>query len=131
MEFCGTHLLVEFCDCRNAALLDDVEQIEELIRKGLKVANFTLVELFSHKFFPIGVTSVAIISESHVSIHTYPETGHASIDIFHCSDGSAQLLLLMEFLKLHFKPAQSLYAEAVRGRKLQITENQPIYLEAG
>jgi S-adenosylmethionine decarboxylase proenzyme len=130
MEFCGTHLLVEFCDCRNAALLDDVEQIEQVMRKGLKVANFTLVQLFSHKFFPIGVTSVAIVSESHVSIHTYPETGHVSIDIFHCSDGSAPLLLLMEFMKLHFKPTQSLYAEAVRGKKLQITTNQPVYLEA-
>jgi S-adenosylmethionine decarboxylase proenzyme len=130
MEFCGTHLLVEFCDCRNTELLDDVDQIEQVMRKGLKVAEFTLVELFSHKFFPIGVTSVAIVSESHVSIHTYPETGHASIDIFHCSDGSLPLLKMMEYLKLQFKPSHSLYAEAVRGRRLEITTHQPIYLEA-
>jgi S-adenosylmethionine decarboxylase proenzyme len=130
MEFCGTHFLVEFCDCRNTEILDNVEQIEQVLRQGLKVAEFTLVELFSHKFVPIGVTSVAIVSESHVSIHTYPETGHASIDIFHCSDCSLPLLKLMEYLKLHFKPTQSLYAEAVRGRRLKITENQPICLEA-
>jgi S-adenosylmethionine/arginine decarboxylase-like enzyme len=119
MEFCGTHLLVEFCDCRNTELLDDVEQIEQVMRKGLKVAEFTLVELFSHKFVPIGVTSVAIVSESHVSIH-----------IFHCSDGSLPLLKMMEYLKLHFKPSHSLYAEAVRGRRLEITTHQPILLEA-
>lgn len=124
MEFCGTHLLVEFCGCRNQALLDDVQQIEEVLRKGLDVANFTLVRLFSHKFHPIGVTSVAIVSESHVSIHTYPETNHASIDIYHCSDGSLPLLHLMEYLKLHFEPTESLYAEAVRGRALHV-ESRP------
>jgi S-adenosylmethionine decarboxylase proenzyme len=130
MDFCGTHFLVEFCDCRNLELLDDIEQIEEVMRKGLKVANFTLVELFSHKFDPIGVTSVAIVSESHVSIHTYPETGHAAIDIFHCSDGSLPLIKLMEYFKLHFKPSQSLYAEAIRGKGLEVVAHHPICLEA-
>jgi S-adenosylmethionine decarboxylase proenzyme len=126
MEFCGTHLLVEFSACRNSELLDDVQQIEEVLRQGLEVANFTLVKLFSHKFYPIGVTSVAIVSESHVSIHTYPETGHVSIDIYHCSDGSLPLLRLMEHLKLHFQPAESLYAEAVRGRALRVSTPYPV-----
>jgi len=121
MEFCGTHLLVEFSDCRNTELLDDLNKIEELMREGLKVANFTLVQLFSHKFYPIGVTSVAIVSESHVSIHTYPETGHVSIDIFHCSDGSLQLLRLMDYLKHHFEPSLFSYAEAIRGRNLKVS----------
>lgn len=125
MEFCGTHLLIEFCACRNTKLLDDVQQIEEVLRKGLEIAKFTLVQLFSHKFYPIGVTSVAIVSESHVSIHTYPETGHVSIDIYHCSDGSQPLLHLMEYLKLHFEPTESLYAEAVRGRALQVSTPPP------
>lgn len=130
MQFCGTHLLVEFCECRNAELLDSVEQIEQVMRQGLKVADFTLVELFSHKFHPIGVTSVAIVSESHVSIHTYPETGHASIDIFHCSDGSEPLMAMMDYLKSHFQPEYFLYAEAVRGRDLQIAASRPVCLEA-
>lgn len=129
MEFCGTHLLVEFCACRNTELLDNVQQIEEVLRKGLEVANFTLVQLFSHKFHPIGVTSVAIVSESHVSIHTYPETGHASIDIYHCSDGSLPLLHLMEYLKLHFEPSELLHAEAVRGRALSVTAPYPRVVE--
>jgi S-adenosylmethionine decarboxylase len=128
MEFCGTHLLVEFSACCNTELLDDVQQIEDVLRKGLEVANFTLVKLFSHKFYPIGVTSVAIVSESHVSIHTYPETGHASIDIYHCSDGSLPLLHLMEYLKQHFDPCESRYAEVVRGRALRISVSHPAYI---
>lgn len=125
MEFCGMHLLVEFCACRNTKLLDDVQQIEEVLQKGLEVAKFTLVQLFSHKFYPIGVTSVAIISESHVSIHTYPETGHASIDIYHCSNDSLPLLHLMEYLKLYFEPSDFVYVEAVRGRTLNVSTPYP------
>jgi S-adenosylmethionine decarboxylase len=123
MEFCGSHLVVEFCECRNAELLDDVQQIEQVLQEGLKAVGFTLVTLSSHKFTPIGVTSFAIISESHVAIHTYPETGHASIDIFHCSNEAFPLFQLMDFLQYYFKPCQCLHVELRRGRRLKVVEN--------
>jgi len=48
--------------------------------------NSTLIALHSHKFSPQGVTAIALLSESHISIHTWPETGVAVCDIFTCGD---------------------------------------------
>ena len=60
--------------------------------------GFHVVYTFSHQYDPIGVTIVSIISEFHFAIHSYPETNHASIDIFHCSDESQPLAELLNFL---------------------------------
>ena len=50
------------------------------------LAQSTLLDLVSHKFEPQGVTAVAMLSESHISIHTWPEKGEAAVDIFTCGD---------------------------------------------
>ena len=67
-------------------LLDDKEFIRMLLYRATKECKSTLLNLAAHKFDPQGVTSIAMLAESHISIHTWPEKGMAVCDIFTCGN---------------------------------------------
>ncbi len=67
-------------------LLDDEAFIKEAMTQAADASGATLLDMVSHKFEPQGVTAVALLSESHLSIHTWPEHGYAAIDAFTCGD---------------------------------------------
>ena len=76
-------LLIDFFDC-NVFTLNDIEAIKKITRKIVKEINSIIVEETWHCFSPVGITYVAVIAKSHVSIHTWPEKKAAAIDIFSC-----------------------------------------------
>jgi S-adenosylmethionine decarboxylase len=80
----GIHLIV---DLHGAERLDDIEHIEATLRRCVAAARATLLHLHLHHFQPNGVSGVAVLAESHISIHTWPEAGYAALDVFMC--GSA------------------------------------------
>lgn len=125
MQTSGIHLLAELGGC-SSNLLDDEQQLKELLARGLKQCGLHELNSVSHKFNPIGVTVISIINESHVAIHTYPEAGHASIDIFHCSTNSQSLFDLLDYLKkaLRAKTVQAI--EIVRGDRLKVVASDSI-----
>jgi len=67
-------------------LLDDEQYIRDVIYHASVKCQSTLLALNSHKFDPQGVTCVAMLAESHISIHTWPELGMAVCDVFTCGD---------------------------------------------
>jgi len=69
-------------------LLDDKEFIRMLLCKATKKCKSTLLNLAAHKFDPQGVTGIAMLAESHISIHTWPEKGMAVCDIFTCGSNA-------------------------------------------
>ena len=79
------HILFTLKDC-NQWSLDDELTIKSVVKNAADVAEFTLLTLNSHKFEPQGVTCVARLAESHISIHTWPELGMAVCDVFTCGD---------------------------------------------
>jgi S-adenosylmethionine decarboxylase len=81
----GTHCLLELYDCP-AHILNDLDLIEESLRCAAQVACSTLLSLTSKAFQPQGVTALALLAESHISIHTWPETGYAAVDVFTCGE---------------------------------------------
>lgn len=83
--FTGRHVLAELYDASHT-VLDDPSTLRETLREALTHAGATVCEIHAHQFTPQGVTVLAMLSESHASIHTYPETGSAFVDIFTCGD---------------------------------------------
>lgn len=83
MNALGTQLLLELRAC-NPELLDDLPYIRDVMVSSAQQAGATIVGKAFHKFSPWGVTGVVAISESHFSIHTWPEFQYAAVDIFTC-----------------------------------------------
>ena len=81
------HILFTLKGCPSE-LLDDLEFIRKLMYRTSKECNSTLLNLSAYKFDPQGVTSIAMLSESHISIHTWPEKNMAVCDVFTCGDES-------------------------------------------
>ncbi len=89
MDTRSRHLLVEYHGC-NRELLDDLKGIEALMKVAAKAAGATIVASVFHPFTPQGVTGVLVIEESHLSIHTWPEHGYASVDFYTCGAGTPE-----------------------------------------
>ncbi len=83
MEAFGRHLLLEMWDC-NREILDDAEKITQIMCEAANDAGATVVKSICHEFDPPGITAVAILSESHISVHTWPIEGYVAVDIFTC-----------------------------------------------
>lgn len=79
----GLHLLVELQNC-SADLLDSTSFIEDIMVDAAKKSGATVLSSSFHKFSPQGVSGVVVISESHLTIHTWPELKYAALDVFTC-----------------------------------------------
>ena len=77
------HLLLELYRC-NYEKLNDESFLRCTLNRAAKLANATVLNLISNKFEPQGVTAIALLAESHISIHTWPESNYSAIDIFTC-----------------------------------------------
>ena len=78
----GRHLLADLHGCSG---LDDIALVERVLTEAAAAAEATLIEIRLHGFGPgLGVTGMALLAESHISIHTWPEHGYAAVDIFIC-----------------------------------------------
>ena len=77
------HFLLELysCDCEK---LNDESFLRCTLNRAAKLANATVLNLISNKFEPQGVTAIALLAESHISIHTWPESNYSAVDIFTC-----------------------------------------------
>jgi S-adenosylmethionine decarboxylase len=84
-KFQMKHILFTLTGC-NSELLDDEGFVRDVVFAAARVCKSTLLALNSHKFEPQGVTCVAMLAESHISIHTWPENQMAVCDVFTCGD---------------------------------------------
>ena len=77
------HLLLELYGCDREKLNDECF-LRCILNRAAKLANATVLNLISNKFEPQGVTAIALLAESHISIHTWPESNYSAVDIFTC-----------------------------------------------
>lgn len=83
-DFYGRHLLLNFSGCE--ADLNDVETIRQDMIDAVNAVGATILSHLEHKFTPEGLSIIFLLSESHASIHTYPEHNACFLDIFTCGD---------------------------------------------
>jgi S-adenosylmethionine decarboxylase len=107
----GVHLIV---DLHGAKRLDDIDHIETTLRRCVEAAQATLLHIHLHHFQPSGVSGVAVLAESHISIHTWPEAGYAALDVFMC--GSAEPDKCIPVLREAFAAEQVGVNELLRGQ---------------
>jgi len=98
----GVHILVNLYGCPKE-LLEYKKDVEKLLNEIVTEAELTKVSESHFQFDPTGVTSVILLAESHISIHTWPEHGSAAVDIFCCS-GEKTADKAFQSLLAKFKP---------------------------
>ena len=81
----GRHVLIEFYGCPSE-IMENNALIEQYMREAADYSGATIVESVFHHFNPYGVSGAVIIEESHLTIHTWPEYGFASVDVYTCGD---------------------------------------------
>lgn len=113
MKVIGKHLTVDMYGCSFASL-DNLEFVKSAMMAAVKEANMTLLDFSSYKFEPQGLTALALLAESHMSIHTYPELGYAAVDVFTCGDHSRPDKAVA-VLKRFFKPEKTKTTNIKRG----------------
>ena len=108
----GRHLILDLYDC-DPEILNDYEELQRLLEASLVMAKANVLRIFGEKFQPQGVTLLALLSESHASIHTWPEIGYCAIDLYTCGN-TTQTHRAAEFLKTKLKAKTSEEKELVR-----------------
>ncbi|NBB70883.1 MAG: adenosylmethionine decarboxylase [Alphaproteobacteria bacterium] len=107
----GAHLII---DLYGASGLDDIDHVEQALRDCVDAAGATLLHIHLHPFEPNGgVSGVAVLAESHISIHSWPERSYAALDVFMCGD--AEPTKTVPVLERAFRPDQTAVNELKRG----------------
>ena len=107
----GKHVLIELRGV-DPGLLDNVDEVMRILSESAEKGEVTVEGTLKHKFKPQGVSGILLLSESHISIHTWPEIGFAAIDIFTCG-GKPDLIT--EHIIKEFKPKTSKVDSLDRG----------------
>jgi len=110
MNESGLHIIANFFGCKNASLLVDKEKLSKLLVKSVEKNSLTILDKSFYKFDEGGITGFLLLSESHISIHTWPERdNYLSLDIFVCNfnkDNTGDARNIYKELLNSFKPSK-------------------------
>jgi S-adenosylmethionine decarboxylase len=112
MKAIGRHIILEMWGCQN---LNSVDTAELALREMVQALDVNLLDLKVYPFSPVGITGMAIVSESHLVIHTWPEYGYAAVDVFTCG-APRDPQAAVEVLRRHYQPERIGVMEINRGQ---------------
>lgn len=112
-QYIGQHIIAEFWQCQNS---NSTQVIKEALLRAVKACRAELLALKIHRFSPKGISGIAMIGESHISLHTWPENDYMAIDIFTCGQ-KVKPYLALEALKKIFQPKHLKIIKLKRGMK--------------
>lgn len=121
MKSVGRHLVLELWGCSN---LNSTSAVEDALLEIVTALNLTLLSMNVHPFSPYGVTGVAVVSESHVVIHTWPELGYAAVDVFTCGE-QRNPEDAVPVLRRYFAPERVQVIEMTRGVVQDVAGREP------
>jgi S-adenosylmethionine decarboxylase len=108
----GAHLII---DLYGAERLDDIDHIAQTLRRCVNAGGATLLHIHLHPFEPNGgVSGVAVLAESHISIHSWPERDYAALDVFMCGETTPHRCI--DVLRQAFRPDRVAVKELLRGK---------------
>jgi S-adenosylmethionine decarboxylase proenzyme len=124
----GVQILAEYATCSHAKL-SDPEFIDRIFREELEKAGFSIEKMLTKTFPPVGLTSVAILSQSHAAIHTYPEVQHVALDVFHCSSDIKPCLKLATNFEKRISADRTKIFQLQRGPRLAMRSSNIVMSE--
>ena len=111
LTYAGSHLIIDLWEAEG---LNDRDRIETALIDAVKAAGATLLHIHLHTFSEGGgISGVAVLAESHISVHTWPEKGYAAFDVFMC--GEAEPRKALGVFKAAFNPGRIVIGEHKRG----------------
>lgn len=110
--FKGIHLILDYYNV-DSERIDNIDFIVCSLCDAIDLAGFNLVKIVSQKYDPNGLSVIAMLKESHVSIHTYPENNSMFIDIFTCGEKIPETI--NQLLRKSFNPQRVELTRIVRG----------------
>ena len=111
----GFHVLGDLGKCENILKLEDENYLKDLLETAAILSNANPLQFSFHKFSPNGVTATLILSESHISLHSYPEHGDLFVDIFTCgkhTDPEGGMFYIIEKMNPSFKKIKRIIRHA-------------------
>ena len=115
----GIHLFAEWYGCDfSVPALQYADSLREPCLVAIRDSGLQCVGEVFHQFYPQGVTGTVLLAESHPAIHTWPESGFVTLDVYVCNylaDNTQKALTLYGLLKNHFKPMRETLAQVNRG----------------
>lgn len=120
----GRHVIAEFWNCENA---QSENGLAKAIEEAVRAARATLLDLNVRRFYPQGYSAIALLAESHLSLHAWPELGYVALDVFTCGDADPQKIV--QHLENHFRPRNTEYIKIPRGRmRANVMPAEPLAL---
>jgi spermidine synthase len=123
----GRHAICEFW---GASHLDSVEVAEGALRAAAAAGAVTLIDVFVHRFSPHGISGIAVIAESHIALHTWPEVGYMAADVFTCG-GDVDMDAIVAVLRAAFDAEQVDVRLLERGVRPELTDRRFEEFEPG
>ena len=109
--YAGSHIII---DLWNTRFDNKINTLKKIIKKAVLIANATMLHIHLHKFGKEeGISGVAILAESHISVHTWPERDYIAFDIFMCGDTKPEEAA--QYLIDTLKPKQNKITDLKRG----------------
>ncbi len=109
-NYAGRHYIIDFW---GAKFLENADVLESALKDAANIAGAVLLHIHLHRFSSGGITGVALLAESHISVHTWPEKNYAAFDVFMCGDAKPEDAVA--WLKKIFQPSSVDVKEIFRG----------------
>ena len=116
VRYAGNHLIIDLFGAKH---LDDIDHVKNTLEDCVDKAGASLLHIHLHHFTPNGgVSGVAVLSESHISIHSWPEADYAALDVFMCGDARPELCV--DVLREAFEAREVVVKTHQRGEELDL-----------
>ena len=116
VRYAGNHLIIDLFGAKH---LDDIDHVKHTLENCVDKAGASLLHIHLHHFTPNGgVSGVAVLSESHISIHSWPEADYAALDVFMCGDARPELCV--DVLREAFEAREVVVKTHQRGEELDL-----------
>jgi S-adenosylmethionine decarboxylase len=121
----GKHLICDIKNIKNHKLLNSLEELKNMFDYICKTYDYNILNKADYVFSPQGITMIYMLSESHISIHTFPEKNYAAMDIYTCREypNNDVYIEIQEYLKKIFESSEESFVIIER----QYSTNKNVY----